>query len=213
MKTNHICNAIVAAHLSTKRDINRSQTTSRAYSLKEELEGNIIDFLDVENSERYQPTKTQTFCNIYAHDFAMYMNVYIPRVWWTERALKEKNTEKAVYNDNVIEMSVNSLYKWFDEYGKDFGWREIADFKEGQEAANNGSCVVLLASNKVASRSGHITVVVPETAEFKAKTVNSVYIPVQSQAGRSNFKRGVVNWWEKNHNKVKMYLNDLPLND
>lgn len=195
------------AHLTTKRDIKRDQTTSRAYSLKEELEGEIIDFLDVENSERYQPTKTQTFCNIYAHDFAMYMGYYIPRVWWTEKAIKEGNTDKAIYNSNVIEMSVNSLYKWFDDYGKEFGWERVEEIDSGQCLANNGDCVILLASNKNASRSGHITMVIPEDCNYKAKGTGKDFIPVQSQAGRTNFKRGVVKWWGSSLNEVKMYVN------
>jgi len=214
MKTiKHTCKELPAAHLKTKRIVKRDQTTSRAYSLKEKQEGSILDFLDVENSERYQATKSQTFCNIYAHDFARLMNCYIPRVWWTNKAIEEGNTNQAKYNDNVIEMSVNLLYKWFEDYGDEFGWEEITDFKKGQQEANNGSCVVLLASNKSASRSGHITMVIPEDYKFKPRTLNGEFIPVQSQAGVNNYKKRVLKWWGSKHNKVKMYVNHLSKNE
>src|SRR4051812_40345925 len=46
----------------------------------------IVADLDVTRSLRYMPG-TQTYCNIYAHDFCYLAGVYLPRVWWNSKAL------------------------------------------------------------------------------------------------------------------------------
>jgi hypothetical protein len=60
-----------------------------------------------------------------------------------------------------------------------------------QTAANTGSVVILLAANKVAKKSGHVSVVLAESADHTAhrdETTNKVVAPLQSQAGSKNFK-------------------------
>jgi len=60
-----------------------------------------------------------------------------------------------------------------------------------QTAANQGRVVILLAANKVASKSGHVSVVLAESNEHQAgrdETTNKVVVPLQSQAGSKNFK-------------------------
>ena len=49
----------------------------------------IIKYLNSENSQhqRYQPKQKTTYCNIYAYDFCYLAGVYLPRVWWTDKAL------------------------------------------------------------------------------------------------------------------------------
>lgn len=46
----------------------------------------IIRWLDVENSKRYEPSDGKTYCNIYAYDFAYCLGLFIPRIWWTPKA-------------------------------------------------------------------------------------------------------------------------------
>ena len=63
--------------------------------------------------------------------------------------------------------------------------------ESAQTAANQGQIVILLAANKVASKSGHVSVVLAESNEHKAgrdETTNQVVVPLQSQAGSKNFK-------------------------
>src|SRR5688572_8800840 len=49
----------------------------------------IVQALAVEKSARYQPTATSTYCNIYAYDYCYFAGVYLPRVWWYDKAIAE----------------------------------------------------------------------------------------------------------------------------
>lgn len=164
-------------------------STKRAHSFPK---GNmstrdVVRVLNVEANPRYKPTATQTFCNIAAHDFATLRGYYLPRVWWTDEALKEKNL-KPKYGDTLREMSANSLYEWFEEFGPDFGWRKV-DLDTAQRTANAGGMAVIVGRRADRSRSGHITVVIPSLDR------NSV--PLQWQAGRTNKERFRSEWYEK----------------
>lgn len=169
----------------------------------------IIDFLDVERSARYKPGRGLTFCNIYAYDYATLCGAYLPRVWWKEPNEVNENT-RPVYGDNVREMNVNSLYRWFPEYGEAYGWKEVKTMTEAQELANQGLCVVALAANKDKSKSGHITCVIPEHGEHQAKRIQGVITkpntPIQSQAGTTNKKVFTKYWWTY-HERIKFYVN------
>lgn len=59
-----------------------------ADALRVEL-ARIIDWLAVDKPAhaRYQPRSGLTFCNIYCHDYCHLAGVYLPRVWWTAKAL------------------------------------------------------------------------------------------------------------------------------
>ena len=82
-----------------------------------------------------------------------------------------------------------------------------------QTAANQGQIVILLAANKVASKSGHVSVVLAESNEHQAgrdETTNKVVVPLQSQAGSKNFKYSseggapgstTKTWWEDSKHK------------
>lgn len=202
-------------HLTPKRPITRTQTDTRAFPLNEPnmptgdgtVPGirKIIDFLQVEKSLRYMRTPSTTFCNIYAYDYATLSGAFLPRVWWTDEALKEMKFDSPVYGRNLIEMSANALYSWFQKYGGEFGWKEVT-ITEAQIAANQGKCVILVAANKSASRSGHIVAVVPETDTVKAIGASGIIVcPVQSQAGAVNKRYFCSKWWES-HQKPRIYV-------
>ena len=192
----------------------RDSTSGRAYPLGEadrpkrvasttaELEA-IIRYLDVERSARYQPTPTNTFCNIYACDYCYLTGAYLPRVWWTDAALQSLRADQKVepkYGVTVGELNANSLYVWLRDFGPSFGWRPRASVDELQDAANQGQVAVICARNKLLSASGHIAAVVPESAPAPVaeRTGNYVQLPLQSQAGRRNFcfSCGHGRWWE-----------------
>ena len=167
-----------------------------------ELEA-IVRYLDVERNARYQPTKAQTYCNIYACDYCYLAGVYLPRVWWTDAALHSLRADAAVepkYGVTVGELNANALYAWLRDFGPSFGWRPRASIDELQAAANQGQVAVICARRKLLSSPGHIAVVVPETAPPLVAERNGEFLrlPLQSQAGRHNycFSCGPGRWWE-----------------
>ena len=174
----------------------------------------IVETLNVTESARYQPGEGKTYCNIYAYDVVTAMGGYLPRVWWTdatwgkiqagaeivslaalERMKKDKedvsNVVAPEYGVTVGEQNANALTKWMHKSGGEFGWSAATDMEAAQTAANQGQIVILLAANKVASKSGHVSVVLAESSEHQAgrdETTNKVVVPLQSQAGSKNFK-------------------------
>jgi hypothetical protein len=206
--------SIPEVHLTPRRTITRAQTDTRAFPLTETprpaYDGTpasihrIIDWLDVQRSQRYTPTATQTFCNIYAYDYATLCEAFLPRVWWTAASIRDRNFEVR-YGQTVTEMNANALYNWFPTHGNRYGWKEV-NLNEAQRHANEGKCVIMVAANKVRSRSGHITAVIPETDKLKAVGANGIIVhPLQSQAGRRNLKHFASNWWSSGHEPVKCY--------
>jgi hypothetical protein len=173
----------------------RSLTTGRAYPLGEldrphhtGLE-NILGYLDVETSARYQRTATNTFCNIYACDYCYLAGAYLPRVWWTPQALATPTTQ-VKYGQTVAELNANSLYIWLRDFGPAFGWSRATSTEPLQNAANSGQVSVICAQRQQLDKSGHIALVVP------ASSITAV--PLQSQAGRINYSssRKPGRWWE-----------------
>lgn len=191
---------IPEVHLQPKAK--RSETNTRAFPLNETNQprycdaNTAINWLDVEHSSRYKRTESSTFCNIYAYDFAYLMGAYLPRVFWTDKAIKDENFE-VQYGKTVSELSANSLYDWFKESSNLFGWSEVNSIAHAQELANEGRCVIAVSANKNRKHSGHIVAIVPETDVVKAtKDSNGMAsIPVQSQAGAVNHARYVKKWW------------------
>lgn len=163
----------------------------------------IIDWLDVERGERWRPGAS-TFCNIYAYDVCYLAGIYMPRVWWTDRALARLSRGEPVvprYDDTVRELNANALTDWFEDHGEAFGWRRSIDLDEMQSAANAGRLAVIVAQNSNLNRSGHIQIVAPEHDGFAARRRDGrVANPLQSQAGRRNFRYGTLErtpWWPK----------------
>ena len=181
----------------------RAGTTPDA--LREEIAG-IIDYLNVEKTShaRYQPADGRTFCNIYAHDFCTLAGAFLPRVWWTGDAIERLARGETVdpkLGATIDEQRANDLFRWLRSFGLRFGWRQTSTLTKLQTEASIGAIGLVVARRVEDGRPGHITVVIPETGEFRAKrdSGGDVIAPLQSQAGASNFARGTgaLNWWKK----------------
>jgi hypothetical protein len=165
----------------------------------------IIDWLAVDKPahKRYQPTGGgTTFCNVYAHDYCFLANAYLPRVWWMPGAIEQLAKGQKVdplYEKTIDEQRANDLFRWLNDFGPRFGWRQTGTLTKLQEAANLGGVGIIVARRKIDGKSGHIVAVVPETNDQKARRDNdgSVTSPLQSQAGVMNFRyRASPNqWW------------------
>lgn len=171
--------------------------------LREELAA-IIRYLEPakKSHKRYQPRSGLTFCNIYAHDYCMLGGVYLPRVWWNDKALIQiaKGTvPEPRYGKSIREMRANDLFRWLRDYGPQHGWVRARSTTELQNNANRGAVSVIVARRKQDGRSGHIVAVVPETDKHHAKRLSNgeVSSPLQSQAGSVNFNYGTgrSGWW------------------
>jgi hypothetical protein len=202
------------AHLVASHPVRRDSVSARAYLLNEPgaprrtaadpaVLAEIVRFLDVENSARYQPTDSATFCNVYAHDYCALAGVYLPRVWWLPTALAALAAGHNVaprYGDTVAEWNANALLDWLRDFGPQFGWSMVATVDELQAAANGGQVAVICAKRRKVSASGHIACVVPEQAPplVARRDPNGIRLPLQSQAGRQNFcfSCGHGRWWE-----------------
>jgi len=166
--------------------------------------GKIIDWLaaDDPEHERYQPHDGLTFCNIYTHDYCHLAGIYLPRVWWTQRAiidLTQGRTVAPLIGNTIVEVRANDLFRWLRDFGPTFGWRQTGTLTKLQQNANQGGASLIVARRKEDGRSGHIVMVVPETDAQGARrnSAGDVVAPVQSQAGSVNFRRGTgtLNWW------------------
>jgi hypothetical protein len=165
----------------------------------------IIAYLAVDKTsfKRYQPHDGLTFCNIYAHDYCDLAGVYLPRVWWTARAIErlaQGETLEPLIGRTVDEQRANDLFRWLRDFGPRFGWRQTGTLTKVQQEANQGAIGIIVARRKEDGRSGHIVVVVPETEDERAKrdSAGEVTAPLQSQAGSVNFRygKGGANWWK-----------------
>lgn len=193
---------IAGAHsLNEAGQPNRQGTT--AEELRKELAA-IVGWLapDKKAHKRYQPREGLTFCNIYAHDFCHLAGVYLPRVWWTSSAIAMLSVGGSVepkLGSTITEQRANDLFRWLREFGLSFGWRQTGSLTKLQMEANQGAVGLIVAQRKQDGRPGHITIVVPETADVAAKRTadGEVVAPVQSQAGATNFSFGTgkAGWW------------------
>jgi hypothetical protein len=181
----------------------------------------IINWLEVDQRDtagnylnlRWSPTGTagqpgrETYCNIYAYDYAYLAGVDLPRLWWTgagkaaflagsvpihtdARGFAFTKLTTQAYGTWLHELNANALLTWFQTDGPAHGWSPAASADQAQLAANGGQVVVWCGARKVASQPGHITVIVPETSVMKATrdAAGKVLIPLQSQAGAKNFR-------------------------
>ena len=161
----------------------------------------IIELLDVEHSARYQPAAGKTYCNIYATDFAHLWGAFLPRTWWTQDAIRQIQAVgemRPAYAQTVTELNANALYDWLWLYGTQYGWTSHASADELQRTVNAGGIGVICAARTDPTRSGHITVCVPETATHRASRKiegGPVISPLQSQAGTTNRAYHVTAWW------------------
>lgn len=181
-----------------------SRTGSGPDALRRELAA-IIDWLanDEPTHLRYKPRDGLTFCNIYAHDYCALAGVYLPRVWWTEAALTRiarGETVQPLIGNTVREMRADDIFFWLRDFGPHFGWRQTGTASKLQLEANQGAVGLIIAERKQNGRSGHVTIVVPETTQHSAKrnAAGEVTAPLQSQAGAVNFRYGTstAGWWK-----------------
>ena len=195
--------ATAGAHSLNEPDMPGRQGTTPA-ELGAEL-AEIIRYLAVDRAShrRYQPRVGSTFCNIYAHDYCHLAGVYLPRVWWTQRAIERLTLGESVQpliGNTIEEVRANGLFRWLRDFGPRFGWRQTGTPTKLQQEVNQGAIGLIVARRKEDGRSGHIVMVVPETKDESAKrdSAGEVTRPLQSQAGVTNFRygRGALNWWK-----------------
>lgn len=190
------------AHALGEKNMPKRTANQKATKLKQIIK--IIDWLNVEDNARYLPQGSLTYCNVYAYDYCYLNNVYIPRVWWTQSAIRLLEQGERVhvnYGNTVRELNANSLHDWFVEFGDYFGWKRIFSVDEAQLLANSGEIIIACAKRVNTNSSGHICAIAPENGQHFAKRSNngSVSRPLQSQAGSSNFKFKAANqWWTFN---------------
>lgn len=194
--------------IATALSLNEPDPPGRKGTTPDELRAElakIIDYLAVDKPAhvRYQPTSVATFCNIYAHDYCNLAGVYLPRVWWSAASIEKLARGETVIlrvASTVDEQRANDLFRWLRDFGMRFGWRQTGDLTKMQQEVNQGAIGVIVARRRLEGKSGHIAVVVPETADQTAKrnAAGQVTHPLQSQAGRKNFRRGPggTNWWK-----------------
>jgi len=160
----------------------------------------VLEALDVEHSARYRPADGRTYCNIYATDFAHACGLFLPRTWWLETAitrLRAGEAVKPVYGETVVELNANALHVWLEAWGAAYGWRRAANPTELQRVVNPGTIGLITAARTDPSRSGHITVCLPERGDRRAAYLpdGSVMGPLQSQAGTVNRRYQTSVWW------------------
>jgi hypothetical protein len=194
----------------TAHSLNEPDRPGRTGTTPDELRTElaaIINYLAVDKPahKRYQPTANATFCNIYAHDYCHLAGVYLPRVWWSAAAIEKLAQGQIVQpllGNTIDEQRANDLFRWLRDFGLRFGWRQTGSLTKLQLEVNQGAIGVIVARRKVDGQSGHIAVAVPETDDKTAKrdAAGEVTAPLQSQAGRTNFRYGTggTNWWKGN---------------
>lgn len=159
----------------------------------------VVNYLEVDKSARYARDE-HTYCNIYAYDYCYLCKVFLPRVWWSSKALMDLRAGKPVspvYEVSVSELNANALYAWLEQWGADFGWHRTYDLTELQDQVNQGKAGVISGPNINPLRSGHICCVIPERGDKTASRIGAAVVcPLLSQAGAKNLRYYNNNkWW------------------
>lgn len=179
----------------------------------------IRGYLDVENAQhlRYQKQdidgRSQTFCNVYAHDAARASGAFLPLVWWTPAALKKLDAGIPVIASATTAkaLKANALHGWFQTHAARLGWVVEANVIRAQARANEGAFVVVMARGDLLPsgkrRAGHIAwIVAQERADEDAldDADPERFVPTLSQAGSKNLRRGTARgrWWKKGYDAV-----------
>lgn len=193
-----------AFHLHFAHPVTRYQTTTRLYALKDEEMPvgrgmpqdllSIAKYLDPENAPRYGKSITQNL--LFAYDFCYLAGAYIPRIWWGDI----NNVEAP-----KLDMTTNALYGWFEQFGKDFGWKRVEDEKEAQELANVGHVVIIIASPINPRRQAIMTLVLPESSEYLTTVYMDKEAPHQVRSAKKHLKTA----WYKSHlwREYSIYVN------
>lgn len=162
----------------------------------------VINYLDVEKSLRYQPRNGKTFCNIYSYDLLMLLDAYIPRVWWKKDILKDiiaGYKPEVKYSETVIELNTNSIYDWLIEFGDSFNWKEVNSFQALSKQVKSAATVGIVCS-KNSSGHGHLGIV------YSAKNCIWLTRSYLTDAGESCHKRSRRKWWKENPNYSTKYF-------
>jgi hypothetical protein len=159
-----------------------------------------LELLDVEHNARYRPAENKTYCNIYATDFAHACGYFLPRTWWLESAIdrfRAGHQVAPVYSATVVELNANALHVWMEAWGAAYGWRRVSTAGELQSVVNAGRMGLITAARSDPTRSGHITVCLPEHGVRRAAAddAGEVIGPLQSQAGTTNRRFSTSVWW------------------
>ncbi len=148
----------------------------------------VIDQYNVASNKRYAKTKTATYCNIFAVDVMLAMDLQGDFSHWLKNNVPATSTTKGAY-----ELNVNATYNWINNHGTKYGWRQISA-QEAQNRANAGYPTIAIWKN-TSGGSGHIAVVRPEGNGYYFSAAKG---PVIAQAGASNFNYGnVINGFGK----------------
>jgi hypothetical protein len=175
-----------------------------ADELRTEL-ATIIHWLAVDNPKfkRYESRLGLNSCSVYAHDYCHLAGAYLPRVWWTSKAivgLTMGERVKPLIGNTIDEVSANGLFRWLRDHGPSYGWRKTASLTELQQTANQGGIGLIVSRRMQDGKSGHVAVVAPETEEYQARrnTEGEVTNPLQSQAAARNCRYGFTRlpWWQ-----------------
>jgi hypothetical protein len=100
----------------------------------------------------------------------------------------------------ITEQRANAIFAWLRDFGLRFGWRQTGTLTKLQMEVNQGAIGLIIARRTDNERPGHMTVIIPETGDAKAKRAENgdVIAPLQSQEGATNFRRGTgkLDWWK-----------------
>lgn len=125
----------------------------------------VIAQFEVERNPRYRPTAEKTWCKTYVWDVTRAMGAEIPH-WWMGK-----------------ELTANEAIQWLaGANGSAHGWRQELNSDAARIAALSGRPTIVVWRNPIASKPGHMAIVLPDSNEL-----------VISQAGASNFARARIN--------------------
>lgn len=113
----------------------------------------VIDQFKVESNPRYEPSGGNTYCNVFAWDFANAMNAILPH--WVMSPSGNPALPGAI---GAREQLANDIADWLEVHGSRFFWAEVTA-EEAQMHANAGRPVVAVWKNT--GGVGHVAPVRP----------------------------------------------------
>ncbi len=147
----------------------RGTVTSRTPTLLSK----VVAQFDVTRAIRYQPTATDTYCNVFVWDVTRALDCEIPH--WVDKGNKPAKP-------GTKELTVNATCDWLATEGMNEGWLPIAE-AEARLRVKAGYPTVAIWKNPAGH--GHIAMVVPPRPD----AVDATFI---AQAGRTNFAYGLL---------------------
>ena len=151
------------------------------YPIRDMLE--ILRWLDVEHSPRYQPGDGSTWCNVFACDVAACWGAVLPH-WIT-------SDQAPALPYRGRELTANATVRWLRLHGQRYGWGPVS-----RPADYDAEAFVIGIWESPRGQHGHVAVVRPGPARDDG--------PWIAQAGARCFSAGVVaegfgravpEWW------------------